>query len=220
MRFDPLRTVHRESGHLSVGPFLSLESEECQKPQPPLLLRKVSQYTSHLYCSTPPICIAVLLEKFALRKGKYCRYSSHLYRSTPPICIAVRLPFVLQYFWENLGGCRHWHVPHGSVLKNPEIGCQVERGTVRISTDKLGKLHKRGRQQMLIDLRVCWPAREPRTEKSPKVLPECSRECSQKSGCSRKCSRERSRGSSHCTEQQEEHPREHSREHSREHPDF
>ena len=31
-------------------------------------------------------------------------------------------------------------------------------------------------------LRVCGPAREPRTGKSPKVLPECSRECSQKLG--------------------------------------
>ena len=31
-------------------------------------------------------------------------------------------------------------------------------------------------------LRVCWPAREARTGKSPKVLPECPRECSQKSG--------------------------------------
>ena len=45
-----------------------------------------------------------------------------------------------------------------------------------------------------LPLRVCWPAREPRTGKSPKVLPECSRDCSQKSGCSRECSRECSRG--------------------------
>ena len=28
---------------------------------------------------------------YALRKGEYCQYSSHLYRSTPPICIAVLL---------------------------------------------------------------------------------------------------------------------------------
>ena len=44
---------------------------------------------------------------YALRKGKNCQYSSHLYRSTPPICIAIRLPFVSQYFWESLGGCGH-----------------------------------------------------------------------------------------------------------------
>ena len=89
-------------------------SEECQKPQLPLLLKK--------YRNTPPICIAIHLQfvsqyfrcqKHALRKGKYiCQYSSHLYRSTPPICIAIRLPFVSQYFWENLGGCGRRDVPH------------------------------------------------------------------------------------------------------------
>ena len=42
-------------------------------------------------------------------------------------------------------------------------------------------------------LHVCRPARELRTGKSPKVLPECSRECSQKSGCSQECSRVLSR---------------------------
>ena len=74
-------------------------SEESQKPQPPLLLKKVSQYTSHLYCNTPPICTAVLLVPLGSEEREYCQYSSHLYRSTPPICIAVRLPFVSQYFW-------------------------------------------------------------------------------------------------------------------------
>ena len=87
----------------------SPKSEERQKPQP-LLLEKVSQYASHLYCNTSPICIAVLSVPYALRKGKYCQYSSHLYRSTPPISIAIRLPFVSQFFWENLGGCGHWDV--------------------------------------------------------------------------------------------------------------
>ena len=57
------------------------------------------------------------------------QYSPHLYRSTPPICIAIRLPFVSQYFWENLGGCGHRDVPHcrafleamcASNLKNAE----------------------------------------------------------------------------------------------------
>ena len=75
-------------------------SEECQKPQPPLLLKNVSQYT-------PPIGIAIHASNLycsafgaprLLRKGNYCQYSSHLYRSTPPICIAVRLPFASQYF--------------------------------------------------------------------------------------------------------------------------
>ena len=71
--------------------------DECQKPQPPLLLKK--------YRNTPPLCTAKCLQfisqcfwcPYALRKGKFCQFSSHLYRSTPPIRIAIRLPFVLQY---------------------------------------------------------------------------------------------------------------------------
>ena len=65
----------------------------------------VLQYASNLYCSA-------FGAPYALRKGKYCQYSSHLYHSTPPICITIRLPFVSQYFWENLGGCGHRDVPH------------------------------------------------------------------------------------------------------------
>ena len=34
-------------------------SEEFQKPQPLLVSQKVLQYTSNLYGSNPPICIAV-----------------------------------------------------------------------------------------------------------------------------------------------------------------
>ena len=44
---------------------------------------------------------------YALEKEKYYQYSSHLYRSTPPICIAIRLRFVSQYFCKNLCGCGH-----------------------------------------------------------------------------------------------------------------
>ena len=69
-----------------TGPPSWLKSAECQKPQSPLLLKKVSKYTSNLHCNTPPICIAVPFGPYALRKGKYCQYSSHSYR-----------PFVLQY---------------------------------------------------------------------------------------------------------------------------
>ena len=36
----------------------SLGSEEFQKPQPLLVSKKVRQYTSNVYGSTPPICIA------------------------------------------------------------------------------------------------------------------------------------------------------------------
>ena len=57
-------------------------------------------------------------------KGNSRQYSSHLYRSTPPICIAKRLPFAPQYIWENLGGCGHLDVPNlknttaAKIIKN------------------------------------------------------------------------------------------------------
>ena len=73
------------------------KSEECRKPQPPLLLKRVLQYTSNLYCNTPPIGIAVLSVPLSLGEREILQYSSHLYRSAPPICIAMRLPFVSQY---------------------------------------------------------------------------------------------------------------------------
>ena len=57
--------------------------------------QKKSQYTSNLYCNTPPICIAVLSvpmrseEKETLSEllPFVSRYASHLYCNTPPICI-------------------------------------------------------------------------------------------------------------------------------------
>ena len=65
--------------------------------QPPLLLKKVSQYTSHLSCNTPPICIPVLLVPLdskereilsALLLSVLLPFVSQ-YCNTPPICIAV-----------------------------------------------------------------------------------------------------------------------------------
>ena len=47
------------------------------------------QYTSNLYGSTPPICIAVLSWLLSFEEREPC--------STPPICTAIRLPFVRQY---------------------------------------------------------------------------------------------------------------------------
>ena len=74
-------------------------SEESQEPEPPLLLKKVSQYTSNLYCNTPPICIAVLLVPLRSEEREILsvllpfewQYASHSYCNTPPICIAVLL---------------------------------------------------------------------------------------------------------------------------------
>ena len=72
-----------------------------RKPQPLQPVSKVRQYTSNLYGSTPPICIAPCFPGFqdSKKKGKPC--------GTPPICTAVRPPFVLQYFWRNTGGWGH-----------------------------------------------------------------------------------------------------------------
>ena len=57
-------------------------------------------------------CIAVLQCPQALRRGNYSQYSSHVYRGTPPICITIRLLCVPQCFSENLGGWGHRDVPH------------------------------------------------------------------------------------------------------------
>ena len=89
---------------------MDLVSEECQKPQPPLLLKN--------YRNTPPICIAIRLQcvvqcfrcPYALRKGRYCpvllpfvsQYASLLYCSTPPIRIAVLLG---KSWWLRSPGC-------------------------------------------------------------------------------------------------------------------
>ena len=72
-------------------------SEKVQRPQPLLVYKKVLQYTSNLYGSTPPICIAVPSWLLSLEERETQQYTSHLYCSKPPICTAVRLPFVRQY---------------------------------------------------------------------------------------------------------------------------
>ena len=81
-----------------------------RKPQPLQPVRKVRQYTSHLYGSMPPICIAVLSWLLSFEERETLQYASHLYGSTPPICTAVRPPFVRQYFWQNTGGWGHRNV--------------------------------------------------------------------------------------------------------------
>ena len=80
--------------------------EELQKPQPLLVSKKVLQYISNLYGSTPPsICIAVPSWLLALKKEKpksppihlpsVLQYASHLYSSMPPICTEV----LLRKYW-------------------------------------------------------------------------------------------------------------------------
>ena len=82
------------------------------EPQPPLLLKEVSQCTSNLYCNTPPICIAVLSvplhseerEILSVLHPFVSPYASHLYCNAPPIRIAALL--------RNLGGCGHQNDEH------------------------------------------------------------------------------------------------------------
>ena len=86
-----------------------------RKPQPlQLVCKKVLQYTSNFYGSTPPICIAVLSWLLSFKERETLQYASHLYCSTPPICTAVRPPFVRQYFWKNTGGWGHRNVSEKS----------------------------------------------------------------------------------------------------------
>ena len=65
--------------------------EEFRKPQPLVVSKKVRQYTSNLYGSTPPICIAGPFWLLSLEERETQQYTSHLYCSTPPICTAVLL---------------------------------------------------------------------------------------------------------------------------------
>ena len=53
-----------------------------RKPQPVQLVRKVRQYTSHLYGSTPPIRIAVLSWLLSFEERETLQYAPHLYGST------------------------------------------------------------------------------------------------------------------------------------------
>ena len=87
-----------------------LFSEESQKPQPPLLLKKVLQYTSNLQYAPHLYCSAFGATELS-RKGStsvvlpfVSQCASHLYRDMSPICIAI--------LWQNLGGCGHRDVPH------------------------------------------------------------------------------------------------------------
>ena len=82
--------------------------------------KKYCNTPPNMYCNTPPICIEVLLCHWALWEGKKLQYSSRLYRSTLPICIAVRLPFCIEVLLGNLGGCGHRDVPQKRQGKPPK----------------------------------------------------------------------------------------------------
>ena len=56
--------------------------------------KNVLRCTSHLYCSTPPICNTVLSWLVSLEERKTPQYTSNLCCNTPPVYTAVHLPFV------------------------------------------------------------------------------------------------------------------------------
>ena len=74
------------------------KSEEFKKPRTLLVLEKVLQYTSNLHGSTPPICIAVPSWLLSLEERETQQYTSHLYCKTPPHLYGNTPPFVQQYF--------------------------------------------------------------------------------------------------------------------------
>ena len=47
--------------------------------------------TFEKYCYTPPISIAILLQKYALLSAESSVHIANLYHDTPPICIAILL---------------------------------------------------------------------------------------------------------------------------------
>ena len=74
-------------------------------------LQFVLQHASYLYCSAFGATGLSGKGNTSEILPFVSQYASHFYRSTPPICIAIRLPFVSQCFGEKLGGCGHRDVP-------------------------------------------------------------------------------------------------------------
>ena len=88
----------------------SVHSEEFQKPQPLLVSEKTPQYTSNLYGSAPPICIAVPSWFLSPKERDTQQYGSHLYSNAPPMCAAI----LLRKYW-GLGSI------HGALIFSREV---------------------------------------------------------------------------------------------------
>ena len=97
-----------------------------RKPQPLQLVEKVRQYTSNLYGSTPPICIAVLSWLLSFEERETLQYTSHLYCSTPPICTAV----LLEKYW-GLGVTGTFLIQGMKTTRSPDnfFCCSLSRQT-------------------------------------------------------------------------------------------
>ena len=85
---------------LSLSTLTPAYSEGSQRPQPLLVSKKVLQYTSNLYGSTPPICIVVPSLK---EQAKNPASPSHLHCSTPPICMTFTFHLYNNTFEKALG---------------------------------------------------------------------------------------------------------------------
>ena len=109
---EPLKSLEKKGKTLKKTRNSSQgeKNRNSKKTRKDRVVWKVRQYTSNLYGSTPPICIAVLCWLLSFEERETPQYASHLYRNTPPICTAVRPPFVRQYFWKNTGGWGHRNV--------------------------------------------------------------------------------------------------------------
>ena len=96
-------------------------------------LQFVLQHASNLYCSTPPICIAVLLvplrseerEILSVLLPFVSQYASHLYYNTPPIWITVLLR---KSWWLWSPGCS----PHMSQIWQNSPNISKERSWLSI----------------------------------------------------------------------------------------
>ena len=74
--------------------MLSMPSKSCHLEVSTLLRRVASTPdpdTFEKYRGTPPISIAILLQKYTLLLAESSIYTTNLYHDTPPICIAILL---------------------------------------------------------------------------------------------------------------------------------
>ena len=77
------RRVSTSSGKKSVSQNLVMQAYFQESSIDPDTFEK--------YRDTPPISIAILLQKYALLLAESSMYTTNLYHDTPPICIATLL---------------------------------------------------------------------------------------------------------------------------------
>ena len=73
----------KDPAYHSVSRAIKHLSGKSHRPLTPILLQKSRD--------TPPISIAILLQKYALFLAESSVYTANLYHDTPPFCIAILL---------------------------------------------------------------------------------------------------------------------------------